>query len=119
MTAKLPKTPISVFARFVVNDSTVNRNLRVHQGMSAVGLRTASINECISPSPADIAPGVYGQYLMLHPPHLQRNVLPVNVVVVHGMEHVAPEIVSGDFDEAEPKYPSNHAALIVRRIIKD
>ena len=45
--------------------------------------------------------------------------LPVNVVVTHVMEHVAPETVNGDFGDAEPKYPSNHAALIVRRIIKD
>ena len=56
---------------------------------------------------------------MLHPPHLQLNVLPVNVVVARVMEHVATEIISGDFDDAEPKYPSNHAALIVRRSIKD
>ena len=56
---------------------------------------------------------------MLHSPHLQLNVLPVNVVAARVIEHVAPEIVSGDFDDAEPKYPSNHAALIVRRIIKD
>ena len=45
--------------------------------------------------------------------------LPVKVVVARVMEHVAPELVNGDFDDAEPKYPSNHAALIVRRSIKD
>ena len=56
---------------------------------------------------------------MLHPPHLQPNVSPVNVVVAHVMEHVAPEIVNGDFGDAEPKYPSNPAVRIVRRSIKD
>ena len=55
----------------------------------------------------------------LHPLHLQLHVLPVNVVVAHVMERVAPEIVNGDFGDAEPKYPSNPAALIVRRSIKD
>ena len=95
---------------------SARRHVRKHL---AVGPRTTSINECISPLPTDSAPGVHGQYLMLHPPHLQLNVLPVNVVAARVLEYVAPAIFTGDFGDAELKYPSKAADLIVRRIIKD